>query len=547
MYGDDNGALPRPGGPGPNGLGWGPIPAAVGGTGDLMGGCHVNARNRSRTCRAATAALAALGGLAAVAGGAGPASATPAQTYPISCVSRPTPIPSSTALSDVSDVANGRLLTYTVTSPAVGVTNVNVLLPVGYNPASSRRYPVLYLLHGSGGSYADWANTTTSDGEPQGGNVEALVGDLPIIVVMPDDSPDGSYSDWYGISTQDAATNPQPATPTWATYHIDELVPWVDATFHTQADAAGRIIAGLSSGGGGAAKYAAANPGLFGFVGTFSGAVDGDLVDNTYNWYQIFTALSNSGTPNQLCTFGDPYTTDADNQAYYWHDNDPTYQARNLAGTKLFVASGNGTPTAADANTNPVVLAFEELTEEIVDDMSHHFVAALRQAGLGANVHTDFYGDGVHAWYYWQRDLTAFLHWLEPQLDKPLATPASFSFRTARSTSSAWGWSFRYDSGLSVPNVNTAEEFVYLRHVSLSGFTVAGNGTLEVTTPAGSFTPGSTHDVTVGKRTRATKADAAGQLSFPVAIGPPATAEQLVYPVSGPPAGMPHVAVSISG
>jgi S-formylglutathione hydrolase FrmB len=483
------------------------------------------------------------------AGGAGPAqaaaSASGTATFGTTCVSRPTPLPSDTTLSHVTSVAHGRLRTYTVTSPAVGVTHVNVLLPVHYRAASAQRYPVLYLLHGALSSYADWASTAKAGGVAQGGDVESLVGDLPIIVVMPDDSPSGSYTDWYGISARDAAANPAPAAPAWETYDINELIPWVDATFSAQDRASGRAIAGLSSGGGGAAKYATAHPGLFGFVGTFSGAVDNNLIDATINWYTESNILDGSGSPDQHCTFGDPFTTDAQNQVYQWFDNDPTYEASNLDGVKLFVASGNGTPTSADAPTNPGLVGILGLVELVVDDMSHHFVAAVHSAGLGANVTTDFYGNGIHAWYYWQHDLTSFLNWLRPQLNRPPVRLTSFSFRTARSTSSAWGWTFHYDSGLSVPNVNTAEEFVYLTHLSSRGFAAAGNGALRVLTPKGSYRAGSAHQIHVGGTTMTVTANRSGQLRFSVAIGPPAVAEQVDFPASGPPIGMPTIAVTI--
>ena len=186
---------------------------------------------------------------------------------------------------------------------------------------------MLYLLHGSNGSYADWTSTVTAAGQPQGGDAAARVGRLPIIVVMPDDTADGSYTDWYGISAKDAAMHPVPPTPAWETYHVKELIPWVDSTFPTQATASGRAIAGLSSGGAGAAKYAAAYPGLFGFVGSFSGALDNDLVDSTINWYAASSGLKPHDPPDDRCTFGDPITTDAKNSAYYWYDNDPTYEA----------------------------------------------------------------------------------------------------------------------------------------------------------------------------------------------------------------------------
>jgi S-formylglutathione hydrolase FrmB len=505
-------------------------------------------RRRGRAIRWAAIAvgLATVGSITSVAVRAQAGPTSRASKYAAHCVARPVPIPSDAALTDASVTGHGRLRTYTMTSPAVGLTHVNVLLPVGYNRRASRRYPTLYLLHGALGSYADWASTITAAGQPQGGNVQTLVGALPVIVVMPDDSPNGSYTDWYGLSTKDASAVPPPPTPAWETYHIDELIPWVDATFPTQPTAAGRAIAGLSSGGGGAAKYAAAHPGLFGFVGTFSGALDNDLVDSTINWYATSNARNPTSTPDDRCTFGDPFTTDAKNAAYYWYDNDPTYEAANLDGVKLFVASGNGTPTAADAHANPSVVGAQGAIERVVDDMSHRFVAAVRNAGLDANLTTDFYGDGIHGWYYWQRDLGSFLRWLGPQLDKPLLRPATFSYRTARVVSSAWGWSFHHDSGLAVPNVNTAEEFVYLSHVSPSGLIAQGDGTLRITTPKGSYGVGSSDDVTVGRVTTRIRANPAGELRIKVVFGRAAKHSQVVFPAVGAPANTPRVEVSIS-
>jgi len=469
-----------------------------------------------------------------------------AATYAATCVARPAAVPSDPELRDVTSVQHGRIRTYTLASPAVGVTHVNVLLPEHYDPHAARRYPVLYLLHGANGSYADWARVTSAGGEPQGGDVVARVGSLPIIVVMPDDTGFGSYTDWYGISTEDAAKRPAPSTPAWETYHVDELIPWVDSTFATQASASGRAIAGLSSGGAGAAKYATAHPGLFGYLGTFSGALDNDLVDSTVNWYTVLNGRNSSTTPDNRCTFGDPFPQDAGNSAYYWYDNDPTYEAANLTGVKVFVASGNGTPTPADARANKVVVAGQGAIERIVDDMSHHFVAEVRRAGLAANLTTDFFGDGVHGWYYWQRDLTAFLEWLRPQLGKEVTRPTEFSYRSARLSSEAWGWSFRHDSGVARPNLNTAAEFVYLTRVSTRGFSAAGDGALRVTTPSGSYPPGDSFTVVAGRVTQRIKAGRAGRLTFRVVLGAPVGHSQAAFPASGPPPGMPRVDVSIS-
>ena len=222
------------------------------------------------------------------------------------CVLAPAP---ELGLSETNRVqVDQRLLDLTVHSQAMrGDQHVNVLLPVDYDATGATRYPVLYLLHGAFGSYRDWAAH----------GVESMVGNRPLIVVMPDDGPDGSYSDWYG--TLAGTSDPPPA---WESYHLRELVPFVDQTFPTNATRAGRFVAGLSSGGGGTMKYAAANPGMFGAAGSFSGAVD---TDADYPFYPtisealwVATLIPGSG-PDGHCTWGDPYT-----QRVVWLDNNPT-------------------------------------------------------------------------------------------------------------------------------------------------------------------------------------------------------------------------------
>ncbi|HEV8064452.1 MAG TPA: hypothetical protein VGP46_06455, partial [Acidimicrobiales bacterium] len=141
----------------------------------------------------------ALAGAQVAASGSATAAATESR-FGLTCVPRPVPLAAG-RLTHITKATEGRLVTYTMTSPAVGLTHVDVLLPAGYDGRSARRYPVLYLLHGAGGSYANWASTASLDGVPQGGDAAAIVGKLPLIVVMPDDSGDGSYTDWYGIST----------------------------------------------------------------------------------------------------------------------------------------------------------------------------------------------------------------------------------------------------------------------------------------------------------------------------------------------------------
>jgi esterase/lipase superfamily enzyme len=244
--------------------------------------------------------------------------------------------------------------------------------------------------------------------------------------------------------------------PAWESYHLRELVPFVDGHFPTRADPAHRAVAGLSMGGGGAMKYAAAHPGTFGAAGSFSGAVDIDLPGYSQveeSTSQLSAAPGNG--PQSTCKYGDPAVDEV-----IWRDNDPAYLASNLKGTALFVASGNGEPSDA--------------VESVVGQMSEAFVGALDTAGIP---HTaDLYGAGTHTWPYWVRDLRHFLPWLRARFAHPAKPPERFEVRSARPAFTAWGWSFRVR--------RRVREFAYLR-IAPHSVTATGSGTIAVRAPSG--------------------------------------------------------------
>ena len=64
------------------------------------------------------------------------------------------------------------------------------------------------------------------------GDAEAITAHAPMIVVMPDGGADGWYTDWY--------QGDRPVQPRWETYHVGELIPWIDATYRTIAARRGR-------------------------------------------------------------------------------------------------------------------------------------------------------------------------------------------------------------------------------------------------------------------------------------------------------------------
>ena len=129
--------------------------------------------------------------------------------------------------------------------------HVRVILPGGYD--ASQTYPVLYLLHGAGGSYQEWTQNT---------DIVSFTSAYRVIVAMPDSGHNadaGWYADWIDGSRH------------WESFHINDVIPYVEATYHGNGK---RAIAGLSMGGYGAMYYAAAHPGEFKAAAEFSGAVD---------------------------------------------------------------------------------------------------------------------------------------------------------------------------------------------------------------------------------------------------------------------------------
>lgn len=377
------------------------------------------------------------------------ATAPAASAWP-ACVARSTPV--RTGVSEAGRTRQGRLLTLTLRSRAMQDTEpVDVLLPRGYDPSGGTRYPVLYLLHGALDDETAYAKH----------GIARIAAGLKAIVVMPNGGKFGAYSDWAGMV--DGAAGP---TPAWESFHLRELIPFVDAHFPTLATAGGRAVAGLSMGGAGAMKYAAAHPGVFGFAGSFSGAVDIDLPG--YPQVEgVTSALSDvpgNGPPSQ-CKYGDPAIDEVT-----WRDNDATELASNLKGIGLFVASGNGEPGPFDPPGRPT-----DPVESVVGQMSERFVAALDASGIPHTV--DLYGPGTHSWPYWERDLRAFVAWLRPRLGAPVRAPASFDYRSARPAFSAWGWSFRVQRDV--------KEFMVLTDVSKHGLSATGSGTLDVVTPGG--------------------------------------------------------------
>lgn len=407
----------------------------------------------------------------------------------------------ATLVEDSTVTPDGRLHQVTLHSEALGApTGVRVLLPAGYDdPANAaRRYPVLLLLHGAGGDETSWTELSDVEGHTAG---------LDLIVVMPDGGSSGFYSDWID-------------GPAWESYHVGELVPWVDATYRTAASREGRAVGGLSMGGFGAMAYAARHPDLFVSAASFSGALD--IADGGIAEAVALQALG----------IGDdrrwgPYLTKEVN----WRGHNPADLVTNLRSTRVRVTTATGVPCAGDRPEHvPIEAGVFLLTTGF----------QTRAAMAAVPLEAELQPCGTHAWNHWDADLRAWLPSLTATFADPPPRPAAFDHRAAERTFSVWDWTFAAD--------RPVQEFTELQGVSPAGFTATGSGDLAVTTSA-AYQPGRAYRVastrigavtlplgilpvlgssplSEGSSTTTVIADADGRLRFSVDLGPAHGADQ---------------------
>ncbi|MDX9812905.1 MAG: alpha/beta hydrolase-fold protein [Bacteroidales bacterium] len=148
--------------------------------------------------------------------------------------------------------------------------HINVYVPAEYESNPSKKYPVLYLVHGWGEDENGW-----SVQGHMGNIMDGLIASgkaVPMIVVMP---------------SGDIKTNSDVRTASGniTDIFIKDLIPYIDKTFRTYTDRDHRAMAGLSRGGGQTTSTVFANTDKFAWLGTFSGfsARGDDFINTAFN------------------------------------------------------------------------------------------------------------------------------------------------------------------------------------------------------------------------------------------------------------------------
>ncbi|NQU85876.1 MAG: esterase [Mariniphaga sp.] len=148
--------------------------------------------------------------------------------------------------------------------------HINVYVPAEYEKNPTKKYPVLYLIHGWGEDENGWSvqghMANIMDGLIEAGKAE------PMIVVMP---------------SGDIKTNSdvREASGNITDIYVKDLIPYIDKTFRTKTDRQNRAMAGLSRGGMQTTMTVFTNMDMFVWMGTFSGFFvrGNDGVENTFN------------------------------------------------------------------------------------------------------------------------------------------------------------------------------------------------------------------------------------------------------------------------
>ncbi len=197
-----------------------------------------------------------------------------------------------------------------------------VMLPPGYDAAvaghSSKRYPVLYFLHGLGDNeqtlFKAGGWTLIEDLRRQG-----QITDFLIV------APEGKASFYINSANGRVRYND---------FFIREFIPYIESHYSIRKERSARAISGVSMGGYGALRFAFAHPELFSSVSAQSAALITESPKET-------SAAMHSGSPLDSvlgAVFGNPI------DATHWNQNSPFVLAKQnrarLAGLSIFFDCG---------------------------------------------------------------------------------------------------------------------------------------------------------------------------------------------------------------
>jgi S-formylglutathione hydrolase FrmB len=318
---------------------------------------------------------------------------------------------------------------------------------------------------------------------------------------------EGFWADWNPRYASGGADQSYPTPPPrFASYVVDELVPFVEHHLPVARGRAARALGGTSLGGYGSYAIGLTHPDMWSSIGAVSGIMNillahaVDPAPGTGTAIQPPLSAPTLPTPTLVggriplsdlpgpaadlgavfYVFGDPSTE----QAYY-RGAQPVDLASNAVARRgsrqSLVIRGFSNDTvprlASDVTSFPgylVAQGFEDFVLASNVEMNRAF------ADEGVSQHYELH-PGIHSDTYWnpwlrtqvQAQYDALRHWDGSGHPPPL--PTTFSYGSEAASFSVWGW--------SVTVHRPVVEFLRLTDVSCRGFTVRGTGVVKVVVP----------------------------------------------------------------
>lgn len=257
--------------------------------------------------------------------------------------------------------------------------NFSILLPSDYVAEGSKRYPVVYMLHGFGDNHTSW-NDKWLRIEEKVYELEAK-GLPPMIYIFPE-----GYTSYY--------SNKFNGNFSYMDMFIEELIPFVDKTYRTIADREHRATVGYSMGGFGAMVLPLKHPETFGISAPLSMSFRTDeqyMTESQDGWNQQWGSI-----------FGGVGEKDEGRLTDYYKSHCPFYQFTvenldKLSEVKWFFHCGDDEEQLLIAN----------------DDLH----VQMRNNGFQYEYRV---GDGGHTGSYWRTALNEVLPYIGMQMGGPV-------------------------------------------------------------------------------------------------------------------------------
>jgi enterochelin esterase-like enzyme len=190
-------------------------------------------------------------------------------------------VPDKVDFYELKEVPHGEVRARWYLSKTTGQwRRTHVYTPPDYDKSGGKRYPVLYLQHGSGENETSWAKQ---------GRVSFILDNLisaksatPMIIVMEN----GMVASKPGEAPAEAAGGGRGGARGNSAFEevvTEDLIPMIDATYRTMANREQRAIAGLSMGAGQAVQIGLGHLDKFAYIGSFSGGVRATDPKTAYN------------------------------------------------------------------------------------------------------------------------------------------------------------------------------------------------------------------------------------------------------------------------